>query len=70
MPCWRRIPGKDLGIGKTLPGLRELLEDSFDGRLVRGSGRTTVTTIEDVLATARLGSGDTLCGARHFVEGD
>lgn len=57
------IPGKDLGIGKTLPGLRELLEDSFDGRLVRGSGRTTVTTIADVLATARLSGGDTLCGA-------
>lgn len=66
----RGIPGKDLGIGETLPGLRELLEYSLYGRLVRGPDGTTVTTIADVLATARLSSGDTFCGARHFVEGD
>ena len=66
----RGIPGEDLGIGETLPGLRELLEHSFDGGLVQGPDGTTVTTIADVLATARLSSGDTLCGARYFVEGD
>ena len=65
----RGIPGENLGIGKTLPGLRELLENSFYGRLERGPGRTAVSTVADVLATARLSSGDTLCGARHFVEG-
>ena len=66
----RCIPGKDLLVGETLPGLRELLEDSFYGRLERGPGGAAVSTVADVLTTARLGSGDTLCGARHFVEGD
>jgi hypothetical protein len=66
----RCIPGKDLLVGETLPGLRELLENSFYGRLERGSGRTTVSTVADVLSAASLGGGDTLCGARHFVEGD
>ena len=66
----RCIPGEDLLVGQPLPGLRELLEDSFYGRLERGPGGAAVSTVTDVLATARLGGGDTLCGALHFVEGD
>ena len=66
----RCIPGEYLLVGETLPGLRELLEGSFYGRLERGPGGAAVSTVADVLTTARLGVGDTLCGARHFVEGD
>ena len=66
----RCILGKDLLVGETMPDLRELLEDSFYGRLERGPDGAAVSTVANVLTSAHLGGDDTLCGARHFVEGD
>jgi len=64
------VPRQNLSVGQPLPSLGQLLEDSLHRRLIRGTRATTVAAITDVLTTARLSSGDTLCGARHFVEGN